>query len=405
MINMGTFANLLMISSIAGIGALIYKTSADSPDESGESDQSGLDSSTPASTFAQVGTKQEAYSGWTDKFSTTCGWAPEEDLCPTKDCAEDCYRLIAQTNMDLTKPVKTGCLDASETPNNLCMGASNVYWIGGDTGGSVTISVKCPAPIWYTDQLIPIVVDIQAYTDCERKTGPNGWAYSHFGRVRESVSAGLTWIKMDFMNPEGLSFTMESDGSSATVETPPTSFYQNITDEIDCRGFGYDEDTKCGGFSRYVFYVRPDFAPEPERMVGNFSLSGKIRVQRDGGDCGFDETYDITVPDLFFVLPESCKDSCDSLGMSDNSNYDEVTIVETESQWVSSGTNKGYKLANTRVDIPDWIKEMHQTNDTDLMETYDTYTPAYLAEESSTELSTLPLITRNSFIAGTSICR
>lgn len=387
---MSALPNILALTAVTGLGFLIYKSGVGvSPDESGETDQAGA--LAPASQFAQTSSKRAAWQSWTKRFSTSCGWGPTEEDCPQRDCIDSCYRLIKQTNMNLdTSSRSTGCLGDSRTPSlaislpSSCPTLSNVYWLG-EGGSPITVRAKRGAPVWFNDQPIEFEIDIQAFTDCERKSGMNGWAFSHFGRNRDDVCNSLSWVQCNLVNAGAYSLTMEDN----TIEVPSTCNYENVTTGSDCFGHRYNDDTKCGGYSRYTFTVRPDLHPEPDKMVGNFSLSMKIRAHRQAEHCDFDEILEITVDDFLFILPAECRGSgCTSLGMSPNSNFDELKIV-------SSGN--GYRVKDVEYDIPQWIRDMHSNFDIEKMREYDSYNESYLAEEgSSTPIS---LVSRNFFVS------
>ena len=113
---MSALPNLLMFGAVAGLGYMIYTNSSSKDDES-DSAGNTLSPSASGSSFAQTSSQLEVYQGWTERFSTSCGWHPIEEDCPTKDCIDTCSRLIAQTNMNLESGVSTDCLDRSGTPD------------------------------------------------------------------------------------------------------------------------------------------------------------------------------------------------------------------------------------------------------------------------------------------------
>ena len=195
----------------------------------------------------------------------------------------------------------------------------------------------------------------------------------------------LTFTQTNLMNPEGLALTTEN----FTILQPAYSDYQNIEDGMDCREYRYNTETGCGGYTRYTFKVKPQLYTEADRLVGAFSLSMKIRLERDSTDCDFDEMYDITIPNFVFILPADCRDNCASLGMGQESNFNERKIVSY---------GNGYRITEERVDIPQWIEDMHRGQGED-PSTYDTYTPVYAAESHHSPSIPLTLVSRNSYIS------
>lgn len=395
--------NYLMFGTVLGLGYLIYSNSSSKDDESGSGDDN-TNQTSANNKFANTSKGGIAERQlFKDTFTTSCGFSPTEEGCEdfnTKmegDCDEDCYSLMKRSKMYnelFNYGYKSECQDCCDKPSmeSLCLLDGEVSVVG-KGGHALRVWVSRDSPMMYANQTGEFYVNLQAFTNCHKKKNAlDGWAYSHFGRIdsgSEKSFRDLEFLEVTLANPSGDVLVAD-----AGLEIPADDDYVNITNKSDCmitddapHGYGYNSSTKCGGFSQFTFKIKPQDTEVPEEMIGAFDLSMKVRVLRPDnwtGGCGFDETYEITVPNVIFILPTKCKNNCKTLGSANSEDYYEYVVSQ----------GRQLAIANYWNEIPAWIREA-QRNKTD----YDTWNEQFLSETLTTPSKPLSLISRNSYIS------
>jgi len=391
--------NYLMFGAVLGLGYLVYSNSSSKDDESGSGDNTLTSAN---NSFAQTSQKIEFQGDktWAETFDTSCGFSPTEEGCEEfdyNDCSEDCSRLMKRSKMYeelFNDGLKSECQDCCDRPSmdSLCLLGGDVSVVG-KGGHSLRIGITRNNPIMYTDQTGEFYLNLQAFTNCyKKKRALDGWAYSHLGRLDSGSEKGfrdLEFLSVTLSNPDGSVLT-----EGAGIEVPADDDYQNITNEEDCEGYGYNSSTKCGGFSRFTFKIKPQDMDSPDTITGAFDLSMKVRVLRPEhwtGGCGFDEMYDITVPNVIFILPANCKTDCNTLPSSSDETYTYIGFERAGGQYQLKKKSFWDKVADRFGDI-------HARNNPP-PSSFDTWIPSYMAEEITPPPKAISLISRNSYIS------
>lgn len=300
---------------------------------------------------------------WVKTFDTSCGWTDDEQYCPkaiveAANCSTECTRPFYQTSMNLrdaqgwsewSSPQAGDC----GSVKSLCSTAL----IADPKGSCPPVRARAKlqgGPIHNNN--FSFTIEWQLYSFLEGVTMDCWPSYGWMAAGWTGNTGVVTIDEVALLGPAELSLTknaaydLRTSGSRGNRITEPRSKYKT------CQG---NEISLTSTYQKYFTDI--DFSNEyvMDDYVGAYDLSVQLNIGRNDdvilgdevtlGDCDFNKTINITIPNFVFIGPPRGR-CCDPLLLEDRYEDPDRPDFPHEKfyydQLVRNENGGGYKLSN-----------------------------------------------------------
>lgn len=308
-------------AGVLGVSAWLYSKTT-SP-ESGDDDtgDSSLSDSGP-----RWGSRSRTNWQWlapSAMFSTSCGWSPEEELCPEAivaeaNCSAECLRPYLQTGMDLTQNRQSQTTEwfggtAGQTPDLGGWDPRKAFCFQGQplaqplNGQALRVRAVYPATLARSDTEFFLEVQIfQCVSGCGVSALYSEIGYG-WGALPSWAESSLVWGDITLRDASAYSV------STAFVPTGANSgYYSDSGLEVTLVG---SRTTRGDSVTRYRVKVDSTGLGSGAVQLSASAVFNRLVSNLTASDiddaCEFNSTIDISVSDFFFVdAREACASGC-----------------------------------------------------------------------------------------------
>lgn len=315
--------------------------------------------------FSQMNsTNPEYYQGskdWVNTFNTSCGWTDDEQYCPDSiveaaNCSTECTRPYYQTSMNLREA--QGWSEWSSPSAGDCGDLRFVCTTAliADPAGScppIRARAKLQGGPIHTNNFT-FEIEWQLFSFLEGVTTDCWPSYGWMAAGWTGNTGVVTIDEVALLGPAELSITknatsdLKTSGSRGNRNTEPRRYYKT------CQG---NEISLTSTYQNYRTDI--DFSNEYaiDDYVGAYDLSVQLNIGRNDdvflgdevtlGDCDFNKTINITIPNFVFIGPPQSQ-CCDPLLLEDRYEDPDRPDFPHEKFYYDKvvPASGGYKLSN-----------------------------------------------------------